>query len=114
MIVSLALSHSVHFLSHSVIIRFRRSSKAPSSPVTPPQSHTLIHSMLISAHTRTHPMHSYLQPVRYLRQMCDPWLLVNEFPFIQVAELGPIKTHPEIGSKHPLMALEGNKDRILH
>lgn len=39
--------------------------------------------------------------------MCDPRLLVNEFSFIQVTELGPIKTHPEIGSKHPLMTLEG-------
>lgn len=41
--------------------------------------------------------------------MCDPWLLVNEFPFVQVTKLGPIKTHPEISSKHPLVALEGGK-----
>lgn len=45
--------------------------------------------------------------------MCDPGLLVNKFSFIQVAELGSIKTHTEIGSKHPLVALEENKEKIL-
>lgn len=73
------------------------------------------HSTPITQHAYqcTHFPVSYLKPVWYLRQMCDPWLLVNEFPFVQVAKFGPIKTHPEIGPKHPLMALEGNKEEIF-
>lgn len=46
--------------------------------------------------------------------MCDPRLLVNEFPFVEVTELGPIKTDTEIGSKHPLVALEGGNEQILY
>lgn len=100
-------------LSLSVIIRFHQSGQAPRYPLSLHRNHTLIHHMQISTHPHSFLL-SYLQPVRYLRQMCDPWLLVNEFPFIQVAELGPIKTHPEISSKHPLMALEGKIEMILY
>lgn len=60
-------------------------------------------------------MHSwrraYLQPVRYLRQTRDSWLLVNEFPLVQISELGSVETDSEIGSKHPLMALDRQTDR---
>lgn len=41
--------------------------------------------------------------------MCDAWLLVNEFPFVQVTKMGPIKTYTKVGPKHSLMALEGKK-----
>lgn len=41
--------------------------------------------------------------------MCDAWLLVNEFPFVQVTKSGPIKTYAKVGPKHSLMALEGKK-----
>lgn len=102
-------------LTHS--FRFHRASQKPSPCSAPPPS-------CISSQNAYHcsflfPLQplfftlSYLQPVWYLRQMCDPWLLVNEFPFVQVAKLGPIKTHTEIGSKHPLMALEGKKKHDL-
>lgn len=64
---------------------------------------------LFHTYTCTHFSLTYLQPVWYLGQMCDPRLLVDEFPFIQITKLGPIKAHSEISSKHPLMSLEGNK-----
>lgn len=55
-------------------------------------------------------LHSaYLQPVRYLRQMRDSWLLVNEFPFVQISELGSVEPHSEVGSKHSLLALGGQE-----
>lgn len=56
---------------------------------------------------------SYLQPVWYLRQMRDPWLFVNKFSFVQVSERGPIKAYTEIGSEHPLVPLQENKESIL-
>lgn len=41
--------------------------------------------------------------------MCDAWLLVNEFAFVQVTKMGPIKTYTKVGPKHSLMALEEEK-----
>ncbi len=98
--------------SLSVISGFNSSSQALSSPFTLPQSN--IDSQHAYEYTCTHTRASlYLQPVWYLGQMCDSGLLVNEFPFIQVAELCSIKTNPEIGSKHPLRALERNKEKFF-
>lgn len=45
--------------------------------------------------------------------MCDAWLLVNEFPFVQVAKSGPVKTYTKVGPKHSLMALEGKNNVIF-
>lgn len=42
--------------------------------------------------------------------MCDAWLLVNEFPFVQVTKCGPIKPYAKVGPKHSLMALEGKNN----
>lgn len=89
----------------------------PPGPIFPLLTTSISHSftthLLIHTHTHTNTL-PYLQPVWYLRQMCDPWLLVNKFPLIQVTKLSPKKTHPEIGSKHPLVALERNKERTVN
>ena len=41
--------------------------------------------------------------------MCDAWLLVDEFPCIQVTKDCPVKTYTKVGPKHSLVALEGKK-----
>ena len=44
--------------------------------------------------------------MRDLRQVCDLWFLVNKLPLIQVPKLCSVETDPEVGTEHPLVALE--------
>ena len=50
-----------------------------------------------------------LQSVRDLRQVCDPWFLVNKLPLIQIPKLCSVETDPEVGTEHPLVALDEGK-----
>ena len=45
--------------------------------------------------------------MRDLRQVCYPWFLVNKLPLIQIPKLCSVETDPEVGTEHPLVALDG-------
>ena len=53
----------------------------------------------------------HLQSVRYLCKFGYCRLLVNKFLFVQIPELGSIKTNTKIGAKHPLTVLGVGKGR---